>query len=141
MIEETAIEETDFAPLVDAPDKPESSKKPIFFLIGLIFSLLGILTPLAVFIAARLTIPRPCCGEDGTPGDGLALMLLMIYGIVWWTLAEFFSLAFTISGFARKESGRMKITAVAAAILSIVLLGLVYLAAIVLVMYSTRASL
>ena len=126
--------ETETAPLDSAPDRLRAARKPIFFRIGFIFSLLGLAAPLAVWLIARMIYKLPCCGEGGTPGDGLGWMLLMIYAIAWWTLTAFFSCGLTLAGLARKERGRMKVPALAAAALSLVSLGLIYAAAIALVL-------
>lgn len=131
------IEKNASAPLDYTPDEVRSAKKPIFFLIGFIFSVLGLATPFLVFLIARTVYKLPCCGEGGAPGDGLGWMLLMIYGIVWWTLTILPGFVLTISGLARKERGWMKVPAIAAAVLSIVSLGLIYAATAALMMHNS----
>lgn len=131
------MEKEYITPLENMPDETETLKNPVLFKIGFVFALLGILTPLFVYLAARLIIPKPCCGQDGTPGDGLGLMLIGICGIAWWTLMEIISFGLTMAGLARRETGRVKILAIASSALSFILIVLVYAAAIALVNYSS----
>ncbi len=111
----------------DMPDKTETLKKPIFLKIGFTFALLGLATPFLVYLAIYVIIPTPRPGEDHTPGDGLGMMVLAIFGIIWWTFTEFVSVIITIIGLARKETGRIKIFAVASSVLSLLLIVSVYI--------------
>jgi hypothetical protein len=117
----------------DVPDEPPLGKRPVSFKISFIFALLGLATPFLVYLAIYLIIPTPRNGEDHTPGDGLGMMLLGIFGIIWWTFAETISLFSTLVGFARKETGRIKIFAIAASALSLILIVSVYIGAFALV--------
>ena len=132
------IEKEYITPLDLTPDEPQVLKKPILFKIGFIFALLGLATPFLVFLAARFWLGLPCCGEDSNPADGIGWMLVMMGGIAWWTITEIISFVFTISGFARKETGRIKLFAIVASGLSMLLIVLIYAAAIALVTYSSR---
>jgi hypothetical protein len=129
------IEKEHFMPSEYMPDETKSKVRPISFKISFIFALLGLATPFLLYLAIYLIIPTPRNGEDHTPGDGLGMMLLAIFGIIWWTLTEMISLASTLIGFVRKEMGRVKIFAVAASALSLVLIVSVYVGAFAFVGY------
>ena len=128
MIEKEYITSLDYT-----PDETKVLKNPILFKIGFIFALLGLATPLLVFIAARTVLKLPCCGEDSNPADGIGWMLVMIGGIAWWTIVELISVIFTVSGLIRKEIGQIKIAAIAASALSLILIVSVYVGAFALV--------
>ena len=127
------IEKEQITPSEYVPDEAPPQKRPISFKISFIFALLGLATPFLVYLAIYLIIPTPRNGEDHTPGDGLGIMLLGIFGIIWWTFAETISLFSTLVGFARKETGRIKIFAVAASALSLILIVSVYVGGFALV--------
>ena len=127
------IEKEQIMPLSLTPDEAGISRKPILFKIGFISALLGLSTPFLIFLVARLGFKLPCCGEGGTPGDGLMWMFLMIGGMAWWTVMEIVNLAFMSLGLAKKETGRIKPYAVTASALSLLLIVLIYAAAIALV--------
>jgi len=132
------IEKEQITPSQYVPDKAPPQKRPISFKISFIFALFGLATPFLVYLAIYLIIPTPRNGEDHTPGDGLGMMLLGIIGIIWWTFAEMISLFSTLVGFARKETGRIKIFAIAASALSLILIVSVYIGAFALVEYEKR---
>lgn len=121
------IEKNYITPLEYAPVEAKNEKNPIFLKIGLAFSWMGIATPFLVYLAIYVIIPTPRPGDDHTPGDGIGMMLLAIVGIMWWTFAEFVSAVITIIGLARKETGRIRIFAVASSVLSLVLIVSVYI--------------
>ena len=108
------------------PDETKPKIRPVSFNIGFIFALLGIITPLLVYLAIVVIIPTPPNGEDHTPGDGIGMMLLAILGIAWWTFMATISSASMLVGFIRKETGRIKIFAIASSALSLILIISVY---------------
>jgi hypothetical protein len=122
------------------PDEAKPAVRPISLNIGLIFALLGLVTPLLVYLSIYLIIPTPRPGEDHTPGDGLGMMLLMIFGIIWWTIVEIISLASTLVGLARKETGRIKVAAMVSTALSLVLIVSVYVGAFAFVQYVSNET-
>ena len=134
------IEKEHFMPSEYMPDETKPRVRPISFKISFIFALLGLATPFLVYLAIYLIIPTPRNGEDHTPGDGLGMMLLAIVGIIWWTFTEMISLASTLVGFVRKETGHIKIFAVAASALSLILIVSVYIGAFALVEYEKRQT-
>jgi hypothetical protein len=120
------IEKENDLSLNDAADEPQPAKRPVSLGIGLTFAVLGLLTPLLVYAAVWFIIPHPPEGQRGTPGDGLGIMLIAIIGIIWWTNSEIISLISVVVGIVRKESGRIKIFAIATSALSLILIVLVY---------------
>jgi len=122
------------------PDETKPKIRPVSFNIGFIFALLGLVTPLMVYLAILVIIPTPRNGEDHTPGDGLGMMLLAICGIIWWTFAATLSIASTLVGFIRKERGRIKIFAIATSALSLILIVFVYVGAYALVEYERQQT-
>jgi hypothetical protein len=134
------IEKEHIMPSEYMPDEMKLKVRPVSFKISFIFALLGLGTPFLVYLAIYLIIPTPPNGEDHTPGDGLGMMLLAIVGIIWWTFTEMISLASTLVGFVRKETGRIKVFAVAASALSLVLIVSVYIGAFALVEYEKRQT-
>lgn len=122
------------------PDKTKPSVRPVSFNISFIFALLGLVTPFLVYLAILVIIPTPNKGEDHTPGDGLGMMLLAILGIAWWTFAAAISSASTLVGFIRKETGRIKIFAIAASALSVILIVSVYVGAYALFEYEREKA-
>jgi hypothetical protein len=127
------IEREQIMPLEYMPNDAPPAKHPVSFKISFIFALLGLATPFLVYLAICLIIPTPRNGEDHTPGDGLGMMVLGIFGIIWWTFVEIVSLFTTLVGFARKETGRIKVFAVAASALSLILIVTVYISMFALV--------
>ena len=108
------------------PDETKPKISPVSFKIGFIFALLGLVTPFLVYLAILVIIPTPRDGDDHTPGDGLLMMVLAIFGIIWWTFVAMISFASTLVGIIRKETGRIKIFAIAASALSLILIIFVY---------------
>jgi hypothetical protein len=121
-------------------DETKPKISPVSFNIGFISALLGLITPLLVYLAILVIIPTPPNGEDHTPGDGIGMMLLAILGIAWWTFVAAISFASTLIGFIRKETGRIKIFAIATSALSLVLIVSVYVGAYAFVEYEREQT-
>jgi hypothetical protein len=134
------IEKEYIAMADNLPDETKTKISPVSFKIGFIFALLGLVTPFLVYLAILLIIQTPREGDDHTPGDGLLMMLLGIFGIIWWTFAATVSSALTLVGFIRKETGRMKIFAIAASALSLILIVSVYVGAYAFVEYERQRT-
>jgi hypothetical protein len=135
MIEKEYIAKPD-----NLPDETKPKISPVSFRVGFIFALLGLVTPFLVYLAILLIIQTPRSGDDHTPGDGLLMMLLAIFGISWWTFAATVSSALTLVGFIRKETGRIKIFAIAASALSLILIVSVYVGAYAFVEYEKEQT-
>ena len=134
------IENEHITPLDLTPDRPQVRKQPTLLKIGFTFALLGLSTPFLVFLVARLGLRLPCCGEGGNPGDGIGWMLVMLGGIAWWTVVELTSVIFTALGLLLKEKGQVKIFAVAASGLSLILIVSVYVGALMLVRHVSNET-
>ena len=134
------IEKEYIAMADNLPDETKPKISPALFIVGFIFALLGIATPFLVYLAILVIIPAPPNGEDHTPGDGIGMMLLAILGILWWTFAATISCASTLVGFIRKETGRIKIFAIAASALSLILIVSVYVGAYAFVEYEKEQT-
>src|SRR5215204_884685 len=122
------------------PDETKTKISPVSFKIGFIFALLGLVTPFLVYLAILVIIPTPRSGDDHTPGDGMLMMVLAIFGIIWWTFAAAVSFASMLVGFIRKETGRIKIFAIAASALSLILVVSVYVGVYVLFEYERKQT-
>jgi hypothetical protein len=134
------IEKEYIATAENLPDETKPKASPVSFNIGFIFALLGLVTPFLVYLAILVIIPTPPNGEDHTPGDGIGMMLLAMLGIAWWTFAATLSSALTLVGVVRKETGRIKIFAIAASALSLILIVSVYVGAYALVEYERQQT-
>jgi len=132
------IEKEQITTSAEAPEIVESPKKPGLLITGFVFSMLGLVTPFLVYLAYLVIIPTPRAGENHTPGDGLGVMLIGMFGILWWTLTALLSLVFTVSGFARGERGGIRIPAVATTVLSLILIVSVYIGAYAFYVHVTR---
>jgi hypothetical protein len=134
------IEKEYITPFDSTADKARTGRKSPLSKIGFVFALLGLATPFLVFLVARLGLRLPCCGEGGNPGDGIGWMLVMIGGIAWWTVVELISVTFTALGLFMKEKGQVKIFAVAASGLSLILIVSVYVGALMLVRHVSNET-
>ena len=134
------IEKEYIATADNLPDETKPKINPVSFNVGFIFALLGLVTPFLVYLAIIMIIQTPPNGEDHTPGDGLLMMLLAILGIAWWTFVAMVSSASTLIGFIRKETGRIKIFAIAASALSLILIVSVYVGMYKLSEYETQQT-
>jgi len=134
------IEKEYIAMADNLPNETKPKISPVSFIVSSVFALLGLVTPFLVYLAILVIIPTPPNGEDHTPGDGIGMMLLAMLGIAWWTFMATLSSASTLVGFIRKETGRIKIFAIAASALSLILIVSVYVGAYTLFEYERQQT-
>ncbi|MBX7170743.1 MAG: hypothetical protein K1X72_07275 [Pyrinomonadaceae bacterium] len=102
-------------------------KNPSLTRASLIFSSLGLATPVFFYICSRLIMGLPCCGETSSPADGIGWLLVTAGGIAWWTLMEILSIGFLIAGSGRGEKGEIRVFATMFSILSLCLISAIYI--------------
>jgi hypothetical protein len=101
--------------------------KPIGFWISALFAILGLATPLFAYLLFRYLDPAPSYVEETpylreSPGNAFSLIIAVMAGIYWWVGVGIIGLIALIVGLKRKETGRTKIPAILATILSWLLL-------------------